>query len=117
MVCETRNIPYCESCTTGTENDYATTIFQTSVTGIFGEIETLFIISVSGSKSVKFAQKFCIFLKFLTLEGTLAYSTAKAQILLGIYSMMLQLQLSMIDGNCLVVYTRRWTWFCISVIA
>ena len=30
-----------------------------------------FIILISGSKSVKFAQKFRIFLKFLTLEGTL----------------------------------------------
>ena len=30
-----------------------------------------FIILISGSKSVKFAKKFCIFLKFLTLEGTL----------------------------------------------
>ena len=30
-----------------------------------------FTILISGSKSVKFAQKFCIFLKFLTLEGTL----------------------------------------------
>ena len=30
-----------------------------------------YIILISGSKSVKFAQKFCIFLKFLTLEGTL----------------------------------------------
>ena len=28
----------------------------------------------SGSKSVKFAQKFLIFLKFLTLEGTLLVS-------------------------------------------
>ena len=33
-------VPYYESHTTGTENDYATTIFQTSVTGIFGEIDT-----------------------------------------------------------------------------
>ena len=31
----------CESRTTGTENDYATMIFQTSVTGIFGEVDTL----------------------------------------------------------------------------
>ena len=31
-----------------------------------------FIILISGSKSVKFVQKLCIFLKFLTLEGTLA---------------------------------------------
>ena len=30
-----------------------------------------FMILISGSKSVKLAQKFCIFLKFLTLEGTL----------------------------------------------
>ena len=30
-----------------------------------------FMILISGSKSVKFAQKFRIFLKFLTLEGTL----------------------------------------------
>ena len=30
-----------------------------------------FIILISGSKSVKFTLKFCIFLKFLTLEGTL----------------------------------------------
>ena len=30
-----------------------------------------FIILISGSKSIKFAQKFRIFLKFLTLEGTL----------------------------------------------
>ena len=30
-----------------------------------------FIILICGSKSVKFAQKFRIFLKFLTLEGTL----------------------------------------------
>ena len=30
-----------------------------------------FIILISGLKSVKFAQKFLIFLKFLTLEGTL----------------------------------------------
>ena len=30
-----------------------------------------FIILISGSKSVKFAPKVCIFLKFLTLEGTL----------------------------------------------
>ena len=29
------------------------------------------MILISGSTSVKFAQKFCIFLKFLTLEGTL----------------------------------------------
>ena len=29
------------------------------------------MILISGSKSVKFAQKLCIFLKFLTLEGTL----------------------------------------------
>ena len=34
-----------------------------------------FIILISGSKSAKLAQKFCIFLKFLTLEGTLPYST------------------------------------------
>ena len=34
-----------------------------------------FIILISGSKSAKFAQKFGIFLKFLTLEGTLPYST------------------------------------------
>ena len=33
-----------------------------------------FIILISGSKSVTFAQKFCIFLKFLTLEGALAPS-------------------------------------------
>ena len=33
-----------------------------------------FIILISGSKSVKFAQKFRIFLKFLTLEGTLLTS-------------------------------------------
>ena len=32
------------------------------------------MILISGSKSVKFAQKFRIFLKFLTLEGTLASS-------------------------------------------
>ena len=30
-----------------------------------------FVILISGSKSIKFAQKFRIFLKFLTLEGTL----------------------------------------------
>ena len=30
-----------------------------------------FIILISGSKSVKFAQKFCIFFKYLTLEATL----------------------------------------------
>ena len=44
VICGIGNIPqrfpYCESRTTGTENDYATTIFQTSVTGIFGEIDT-----------------------------------------------------------------------------
>ena len=44
VVCGTRNIPYqfpyCESRTTGTENGYVTTIFQTSVTGIFDEIDT-----------------------------------------------------------------------------
>ena len=32
----------------------------------------LHIILISGSKSVKFAHKFRIFLEFLTLEGTLA---------------------------------------------
>ena len=47
-------------------------IFQTSVTGIFYEINTSFIILISGSKSVKFAQKFLIFLKFLTFEGNTA---------------------------------------------
>ena len=30
-----------------------------------------FIILISGSKSVDFAQKFCIYLKFLFVEGTL----------------------------------------------
>ena len=45
------NFPYCESHTTGTENGYATTIFQTSVTGIFGEIDT------SLFQTVKFDQK------------------------------------------------------------
>ena len=30
----------------------------------------LFSVAFSGSKSIKFAQKFRIFLKFLTLEGT-----------------------------------------------
>ena len=38
-------LPYCESHTTGTENGYATTIFQTSVTGIFGEIDISFILN------------------------------------------------------------------------
>ena len=33
-----------------------------------------FVILISGSKSVKFALKFRIFLKFLTLEGTLLTS-------------------------------------------
>ena len=39
-----------------------------------------FIILISGSKSAKFAQKFCIFLKFLTLEGhtTVLYHTQLA---------------------------------------
>ena len=44
VVCGTRNIPYrfpyCDSRTTGSKNGYATTIFQTSVTGIFSEIDT-----------------------------------------------------------------------------
>ena len=48
VVCGTGNIPqrfpYCESHTTKTENGYATTISQTSVTRIFGEIDTSFII-------------------------------------------------------------------------
>ena len=39
-------VPYCESRTTGTENSYTTTIFQTLVTGIFGEIDTLLKMSV-----------------------------------------------------------------------
>ena len=34
------------------------------------------MILISGSKSVKFAQKFRIFLKFFTLEGTLITSVA-----------------------------------------
>ena len=34
-----------------------------------------FIIIISSSKSIKFAQKFCICLKFLTLEGTLGYTS------------------------------------------
>ena len=37
-----------------------------------------FIILISGSKSVNFAQKFRIFLKFLTLEGTLFTSIVSA---------------------------------------
>ena len=36
-----------------------------------------FIILISGSKSVKLAQKFRIFLKFLTLKGTLLTTVNK----------------------------------------
>ena len=44
-----------------------------------------FILLMSGSKSVKFAQKFLIFLKFLTLEGTLVKSCHKPGKLLLTY--------------------------------
>ena len=43
----------------------------------FGFALPIPVILISGSKSVKFAQKFCIFLKFLTLEGTLFGFTLK----------------------------------------
>ena len=65
MVCVTSNIPlrfpYCESRTAGTENSYATTIFQTSITGIFGEIDTSFFLFDSSLLFVSDGQqaKYC----------------------------------------------------------
>ena len=38
----------------------------------FSVLHFIILPVISGLKSVKFALKFCIFLKYLTLEGTLA---------------------------------------------
>ena len=56
MVYGTGNIPKqfpnCESRTTGTENGYTTTIFQTSVTGILNEMDTSLIINLCNSNTI-----------------------------------------------------------------
>ena len=43
-----------------------------------------FVILISGSKSIKFAQKFRIFLKFFTVEGTLTLPTSLRAIYLNL---------------------------------
>ena len=51
---------------------YTATVLHYNIQAFWSSFSVLhFIILISGSKSVKFAQKFRIFLKFLTLEGTL----------------------------------------------
>ena len=48
-------VPYCESHTTGTENGYATTIFQTSVTRIFGETDTSLLFTLRIQRFLNYA--------------------------------------------------------------
>ena len=54
------------------DTSYTATVLHYNIQAFWSSFSVLhFIILISGSKSVKFAQNFRIFLKFLTLEGTL----------------------------------------------